>query len=56
MTSLQNYKYGAFIRFWITCYLDVFAAALIVIITTDKFTVQLIINLVVAIFIIVRDM
>ena len=49
--SLKNYKYGAFVRFWITCYLDVFAAALIAMITSNQFTVYLSINLFLAIVI-----
>lgn len=53
-TSLQGYKYNAFIRFWITCYLDVFAAALIVFITTRLSAWTSIVNLVVAIGITVR--
>ena len=52
-SSLQNYKYGAFIRFWITCYLEVLAAALIAILTTNSYTTQLSVNLAVAIIIIV---
>lgn len=51
--SLKNYKYGAFIRFWITCYLEVFAAALIAVLTTSHFTIQSCINLGVAIVLIV---
>ena len=53
-SSLQGYKYNAFIRFWITCYLDVFAAALIVFITTSLSVWASAINLVVAIGIAVR--
>ena len=52
--SLVSYKYAAFIRFWITCYLDICAAALIAIVTTNHFTAYLSINLALAIIITVR--
>ena len=43
-STLSNYKYGAFVRFWITCYIDVFAAALIVFSTTSIFIWTAIVN------------
>lgn len=33
--TVKNYKYGAFLRFWITCYMEVFAAALIAVMMFD---------------------
>ena len=42
--TLKNYKYAAFIRFWITCYIDVFAASLIVFCTTTNFLWPAILN------------
>ena len=47
-TTLQNYKYGAFIRFWITCYLDIMAASLIAIMTTSDYEWGSLLNLIVA--------
>lgn len=52
-STLQNYKYGTFLRFWITCYMELFAAALIALIMFDTSTPGLIINLIVSIIIIV---
>ena len=52
-SSLANYKYGSFIRFWITCYLDVFASALIGVTTTENFDTIGNINLFVCIIFIV---
>ena len=51
--TLANYKYGAFIRFWITCYLEIFAAAIIAVLTTTNYTVELGINFTVAAILIV---
>ena len=52
-STLQSYKYGAFIRFWITCYLDTFAISLITIQTTTIFIWPSIINYTFAILLIV---
>ena len=53
-SSLQNYKYGAFIRFWITCYIDIFAASVIAIQTTTIFVWESVLNYSVALIFIVR--
>ncbi|OMJ84046.1 hypothetical protein SteCoe_14915 [Stentor coeruleus] len=52
-STLKNYKYGTFVRFWITCYMELFAAALIALIMFDTSTPGLIINLIVSIIIII---
>lgn len=51
--TLANYKYSAFLRFWITCYLDIMAASLIAIMTTSKYNSGSIENLTVACFLLV---
>lgn len=49
INALAQYKYGNFLRFWFTCYLDVFASALIGIITQGKFSTAGVINLAICI-------
>ena len=46
--TLKNYKYSAFLRFWITCYLDIVAASIIAIITTSAYGWGSVLNLTVA--------
>ena len=52
-SSLEGYKYGAFVRFWITCYIDVFAATLLVFFTTTIFAWNSILNYIFGIIILV---
>lgn len=51
--TVKNYKYGAFIRFWITCYMEVFAAALIAVTMFDLSSVGSIVNFIISIIFIV---
>ncbi|OMJ84684.1 hypothetical protein SteCoe_14141 [Stentor coeruleus] len=53
MKILKSYKYASIVRFWITCYLEVFAASLIALVTPFEYTATMIINIVFSILIII---
>ena len=53
-SSLKSYKYDAFLRFWITCYIEIYAAAVIVFSTTSIFIWSSVLNYLFAILITVN--
>lgn len=52
--SLASYKYDAFLRFWITCYLDLLAAAFIAFAAASQTSWQIIMNCIFATGILVK--
>ncbi|OMJ93788.1 hypothetical protein SteCoe_3237 [Stentor coeruleus] len=50
---VSNYKYAAFIRFWITCYMELLAASIIAVILLDFSTIGAITNVITSSIIIV---